>query len=252
VNQTEHKKQTVSGLKWNMLNQLIGQGLSILVNIIMMRLLKPEDFGLIGMITVFSGFLVVFRNFGLGNSLIQKQSTDKLDEDTIFWTNVSTGLLFTLLLVLLAPVISNFYNEPLLVGLIYAISITFLIQSLGTIQDAILKKKMLFKKLFFVNTISIVIASTIALFSAYMGLGVWALIAQQVTIALVSVVILWIISPWKPKFQFCLEKLKCHLGFGASLVGSQSVGYWTRNADNLLIGKFLGADSLGFTAALTQ
>ena len=99
--------------------------------------------------------------------------------------------------------------------------------------------------MFIVNSIAIVIAAITALSSAYLGFGVWALVFQQVTIAMVTMILIWIVTPWSPSLHFSIKKLRGHLEFGASMVSSQTLGYWTRNADNLLVGKVMGADALG-------
>jgi O-antigen/teichoic acid export membrane protein len=245
LDQATHKKQTVSGIKWNLLNQTITQGVTFVISLTLMRMLAPEQFGLIGMVTVFSGFLTVFRDFGLGNAIIQKKGINIKDKSTIFWVTLVVGFLLSILLLVLSPLLADFYNEPRVTAIASALSFLFFVQALGSTHNALLRKRLLYKKIFWVNTSAVIIGGTAALVAAYQDYGLWALVIQQVVTALLTTIALWLVFPFRPKFIFSLKRLKLHLKFGLPMVGTQSVNYWSRNADNLLIGRFLGADVLG-------
>jgi PST family polysaccharide transporter len=210
-----------------------------------MSLIVPREFGLLGMVTVFSGFLSVFKDFGLGSSLIQKKEIEKKEIDTIYWTTVSLGLFLTILLIVLAPVIAKYYDEPRLFEISLSLSFLFILQSFSSVQMSLAKKKMRFKLIFQVNTIAVVISGVIALFLAYSGFGVWALVIQQIAAAFLSSVVFFILSNYKPKLFWDKKTLKPHLNYSLPLVGRGSINYWSRNADNFFIGKFLGAELLG-------
>src|SRR5690554_4858507 len=108
IDKDKHKKDTLSGIKWTVLNQIISQGVTFGLGILLMSLIASREFGLLGMVTVFSGFLSVFRDFGLGSSLIQKKSIEKKEIDSIYWTTVGLGLTLTILMIFLAPIIAKY------------------------------------------------------------------------------------------------------------------------------------------------
>lgn len=198
------------------------------------------------MITVFTGFLEVFRDFGLSSSLIHRKEIDNLDKHTIFWATITLGFILTILLVTLSPIIAEFYDEPKLVPITKVLSLTFIFQALGGLQLTLLMKKLEFKKLFIVNSIAVFLAGFIAIYLAYSNYGVWTLVIQQLINVAAASLIVWFMTDYKPALQFSKKKLKLHLDYSLSLVGNNSLNYWSRNADNFLIGKFLGAEPLGF------
>src|SRR5699024_4791171 len=139
-------------------------------------LIPPREFGLLGMVTVFSGFLSVFKDFGLGSSLIQKKNIEKKEIDSIYWTTVGLGFMLTLLLIILSPVIANYYEEPRLLKISLTLSVLFILQSFSSVQMSLAKKKMRFKLIFQVNTTAVVLSGGIALLLAFLDYGVWALV----------------------------------------------------------------------------
>lgn len=241
-----HKSDTISGIKWNILSQLLNQGVTFVVAIILMRLVKPKEFGLLGMVTVFSGFLSVFKDFGLGSSLVHKREIDELDKHTLFWAILLFGSLLTGLFALLGKPLAAFYGEPRLVGITTALSFVFVVESTGSLQLSLLQKGLHFKKIFSASISGVVASGIIATYMAYSGFGVWALVVQQLVNVTVVSVVLWIASDYFPAARFSMERLRGHLDYSLSLVGNNSLNYWARNADNFLIGKFLGAEPLGF------
>lgn len=241
----EHKQKTVSALKWNMLNQVITQIVTFGIGILLMRLLKPTEFGLLGMVAVFSGFMNVFNNFGLGTALIQKKEIDEKDKSTIFYVNVAIGIFLTLILFFGSNFIASFYNTPKLERIAKYISVIFTIQALGMIHLTLLRKELDYKKIFIIKTITVIIGGSFALYFALNNYGVWTLVYQQIITGLLGTILVWLLVSWRPRFVFSIEHLKGHLKFSLPLLGTNTFNYWTRNADNLLIGKFLGSQSLG-------
>jgi O-antigen/teichoic acid export membrane protein len=245
VDKDKHRKATISGIKWNMLSQVVSLGLLFLVGILLMRFLTPAEFGLMGMVNVFSGFLFVLGNFGIASSLIQSKEIDELDKDTVFWFSLLINGLLAVLLIGSSPFIASFYNEAKLISIASVMSFVFVLQSIGSIHNALLRKHLEFKKLFINNTVSGVLAAIISITAALQGMGVWALVLQQVCTAFFATVLYWINDSYRPGFSFSKERLKKHLKFGLPLLGSHSFQYWIGNGDNLLIGKFLGVQALG-------
>lgn len=210
-----------------------------------MTLLPPTSFGLLGMVTVFSGFLSVFKDFGLGSSLIQRKELTQADIHTVFWTTVGLGILLSIILASISPLIASYYEEPKLLNITLALSFLFIIQSLSSTQLSLLKKQMNFKLLFKIKVTATLIAGITAVILAILDFGVWALVIQQLLSAFLITSFLFSFNKYVPRLQFDRLKLKSHLNFSLPLVGRGSLNYWSRNADNFFIGKFLGAELLG-------
>ncbi|MCF6351476.1 MAG: MOP flippase family protein [Cyclobacteriaceae bacterium] len=240
-----HKQKTVTSLKWNVLSQLLSSGTTILVTLILMKILGPEAFGLVGMVTVISGMLMVFKNLGLTTSLIQKKDINEVDKDTVFWISVALGISLALLLIAGSNPIAKFYNEPELKSITVAISSVFFFDALGSVHLALLQKNLFFKKIFFINTISVMVGGGVAIYMAFNGYGVWAIVVKQISTSVIVFILLWILTNWNPSFNFSRSTLNKHLSFSLPLLGNQIVNYWIRNADNFLIGKFIGTQALG-------
>lgn len=210
-----------------------------------MRFIDPVEFGLLGMVVVFSGFLNVLSNFGLGSSLIQKQETTAVDNDTIFWSTLGLSVFLALLLAAAAPWIAAFYEEPRLQLITVTISSLFLIQGLGATHTTLAKKQLDFRSIFYSNVGGVLVGGGLAVYLAFQGFGVWALVVQQLVTKTMQVLVIWIVIRYRPRAYWSKSILRDHLRFSLPLVGRNSLNYWSRNADNFFIGKFLGAGQLG-------
>ncbi len=239
------KQQTISGLEWSAGAQIAKQGLQFIISVILIRLLTPKDFGLIGMIMVFTGFAGLFSELGFGAALIQRKEIEERHLSSIFWLNVATGLILTCVVLAIAPVVATFYNEPRLKLLTIVLSATFFIGSIGIVQKAILKRSMNFRMLAIVETLAMVIAGIFAIAIAFLGFGVWSLVWQAIVSAIIGVIILWFLSDWKPSLRFNKNAAKELLGFSGNLLAFNVFNYWARNVDDLLIGKVIGSSGLG-------
>lgn len=239
------KKQTISGIEWSAGAQIAKQILQFIISIILIRLLTPKDFGLIGMIMVFIGFASLFSEMGFGAALIQKKEIEERHLSSIFWLNIVTGLILTGILLAIAPVIATFYNEPRLKLFTMVLSTTFFIGSLSIVQKTILIRSMNFRMLAIIETLTMSIAGIFAIILAFLGLGVWSLVWQAFVSAIIGVIILWVHSDWKPYLQFNRDAVKELFGFSGNLLGFNVFNYWARNMDNLLIGKVIGSSGLG-------
>ena len=241
----KHSSKTISSLKWNLLEQVFSQGITLILGITLMRLLKPEQFGLLGMVTVFSGFLNVFSDFGLSSSLIQKQDIHELDKSTIFWTSCTIGVILAAILFFSSGYLGDFYNEPGLKAIAKVQSASFIITSLATVHISLLRKTLSYKKIVLISILASTISAAVAMVMAFNNYGVWAIVAQQLLNALLLTIFFWMAISFKPTITFSGTRLKNHLKFGLPLFGSGTFSYWIGNGDNLLIGKFLGANALG-------
>jgi PST family polysaccharide transporter len=240
------KAKTIQGVGWSGISQFIRLLFHFITTVILARLLTPEDFGLLAMTVVFTNFVMIFNDFGLTAALIQHKKTNEEHYSSIFWVNISTGFILTLLVIALAPTIANFYNETRITAIVSVLALTFFISSFGIVQNALFAKKLNFKSLATIEVLAVLISGIMAIILAFSEFGVWSLVWQQIVYSFIATILLWKFSNWRPKFLFKWQRVKELLGFGMNLIGFSFVNYFSRNFDNLLIGKFLGSTSLGF------
>lgn len=239
------KEKMINGLIWNVLTNGINQILIIGTAIFLSRILAPEDFGLLGMVIVFTSFAGLFSELGFGAALIQQKNTSDETYTSVFWLNLGLGILFTLFFVGLAPVLSVFYEEPRLLEITVVISFSFLINALCSVQKNILSKQLAFKKIGKITLASALCSNTMAIVMAATGFGIWALVAKQMSGSIISLLLLWSTTQWKPKLYFEKKLIKNLIGFSLNVTGIKTLRYWAQKVDILVIGKLLGAYSLG-------
>lgn len=239
------KQKTLSAIGWTASANIVKQVFLFVIFVVLARLLMPEDFGLVGMILVFTGFVGIFGELGFGAALIQKKEIEEGHLSSVFWLNIAAGIILAAIVLSVAPLIAKFYKEPRLKLLTMLISINFLIGSLNIVHRALLNRSMDFRRLAIIETTTIVIAGTFAIILALIGFGVWSLVWQMIISTLVGVIMMWQVSSWRPKFCFDKNAVKELFGFSGNLLGFSVFNYWVRNSDDLLIGKFIGSSGLG-------
>ena len=238
-------KSVIGRVVWSFLNVLGNQGGRVVFTILLARLLSPDEFGLIAMITIVVGYADTLLNFGLGPALIQNQEVNQSDYSSVFWLNIFFGAILTSVIALSAPFIAAFYGEYTLVNLVLVLSTRYFIISFGIVHKVLLLKHQNIKKLTMVEFFSVLLSGLVAIYIATQGGGVWSLVAQILTQAVFFVCFLWVASSWSPSFVFSLNSIKKIFNFSINLFANNSLNYWTNNADNILVGKFLGDASLG-------
>jgi len=210
-----------------------------------MRLLEPTDYGLLGMAMVFIGFAGLFKQFGLSAALIQDQDVTPLQESSVFWLNLLAGVLLTTLFYVTAPLVAAFYRADALTEVVQLLSLTFTIGAVGIVPQALLKKAMAFDALAKIQIASVVVSGPVALVMAFQDWGVWSLVAQNLIGALAGSLLVWMYAPWRPSFSFSWQAVKSLLQYGANLTGFSVVNYWSRQGDDVLIGRYIGTAELG-------
>lgn len=240
------RSQALSGLMWRFMERFGAQGVTFVVSIILARLLDPEVYGVVAIVTVFTAILEVFIDSGLGNALIQKKDADDLDFSSVFFFNLLMCTVLYLLLFAVAPVIANYYKMPLLTPVIRVMSLTVIISGVKNVQQAYVSKHLLFKRFFFATLGGTIGAAVLGIWMAYKGYGVWALVAQGLFNATVDTLILWITVKWRPKLMFSFERFKSLFSYGWKLLVSRLLSTVYANIRQLIIGKLYTADSLAF------
>lgn len=241
-------RAAASGVAWTTLAKVVSQATGIGVTLLLARLLTPRDFGLVGMVSVFSGFVALLGELGFGAALVQRSELEERHLSTVFWFNSAAGLVLGAAMAAAAPLLAEFYGEPKLIGLTRAVALSFVIMPLGAVHQAVLSRKLGFKSLAWVDTAVALLSAVVAVIAALRGMGPWALVLRSLTVAGAGVVGLWLVAGWRPRVLFDARALKELLGFSANLFAFNAVNYWARNGDQLLIGKFLGAASVGIYA----
>lgn len=240
------KQSAVSGVRWSSVAQIVRQIMQFLTTAVLARLLSPSDFGLVGMATVITGFIGIFNDLGTSSAIIQrKQISDSL-VSTIFWVNVIIGILASLILLVCAPLVAIFYREPRVTEVLMVLALTFIISGFSIAHKAILEKKIAFRILAKIEIISVILGSITGISSAFLGLGVWSLVVQTLVFVSSTSILLWLTSQWKPQFVFCLSDLREVSSYSLNLTGFSVFNYFVRNADYILIGRFLGSQDLGY------
>jgi O-antigen/teichoic acid export membrane protein len=217
----------------------------LIVALVLARLLAPEDFGFAAMVLVFSSLVLVFSDLGLGAALVQARELSEDDRCTAFWVTVGSGVVFTAVAAALSPVIAAFYGEPQVASLCAVFSLVFIITSLGATQEALLVRNMRFRGLETRNMVASIAGAITGITIALNDGGAWAIIGQQLAEASCGAVALWFASPWRPSLRGSRESLRRLWAFSGWLVGHRLLYYVHRNADNILIGRFVGASALG-------
>lgn len=240
------KGKTLSGFIWRLAERFGAQGVSFIVSIVLARLLEPVAYGLIAMATVFTNILSVFVDSGMANALIQKKNADDLDYSTVFYFNMVMSAFVYLIVFFTAPLIAGFYNNSELITLIRVLSLSLLIYGVKSIQQAYVSKHMIFKKFFFATLGGTLFSAVLGILLAYLGAGVWALVAQQLSNALIDTIVLWFTVKWRPKWMFSFKRLKGLFSFGWKLLLSALIDTVYNNLRSLIIGKKYSSEDLAF------
>jgi len=242
---SELKQKAVKGAAWLGIGQVYNQIASLVVLAILARLLPLKAFGLIGMVAVFTAFLEMFQDFGLTHAVIQRKEVTEEQLSTIFFFTVACGAVLAGLTALAGPLIAAFYHEPELATIAKLMGLGFFISSFVHVHGALMRKALDFRKLVLIRIATSLVASAVGITLAFAGFGVYALVFKGLTTALVGVILTWAAVRWRPRVRPRFASAKDMLRFGGNVTGTSFLGYLNGNMGYLLIGRFLGAASLG-------
>lgn len=240
------KSAVLSSLFWKMMERGGVQGIQFIVQIVLARLLLPEDYGIIALVIIFISIANVFVQSGFSSALIQRENVDDADFSSVFYLSLFIACLTYVILFIAAPFIASFYEEPQIITVVRILSITLFFGAFNSIQNAFIARRMQFKKLFFSSTGAILLSGTVGIHMAYTGFGIWALVGQQLTNQLFIVVILWFTVKWRPKLIFSYASVKILFSFGSKLLLSSLINTLYTNLRSLVIGKMYNPAMLGF------
>lgn len=235
-----------SNLIWRFAERCGAQIVTLIVSIVLARILLPEEYGTISLITVFTTILQVFVDSGLGTALIQKNDADDLDFSSVFYFNFVVCLILYSGMFVAAPYIAFFYNNVSLTPVIRVISLTIIVSGVKGIQQAYVSRNMLFKRFFFSTIGGTLFSAAFGIGLAYAGCGVWALVGQQLSNTCIDTFILWMTVKWRPKKMFSWSRLKELLSFGWKMLASTLLDTVYNNIRSLIIGKMYSSSDLAY------
>lgn len=240
------KNSVVTNLLWRAMERFGAQGITLVVLLVLARLLDPEAYGVLAIVTVFTVLLEVFLDSGLGNALIQKKDADDLDFSSVFYVNIVFSLILYFLLFSAAPLIAKFYDMSELTALVRVLGLVLIISGMKNVQQAYVSRNMMFKKFFFSTLGGTLVAAVVGITIAYLGFGVWALVAQLLVNNLVDTAILWLVVPWRPKWMFSWQRFMDLFSYGWKLLASSMIYTINGNLRQLIVGKLYTTESLAF------
>jgi teichuronic acid exporter len=246
MNDKNLREKTLTGFKWSFLDNVGKYGGQFIVGIILTRLLTPEDFGLVGMITIFIVIGQSLTNSGFGQALIQKKNATNIDFSTVFYFNILASILIYSVIYFSAPLIANFYDQPQLILLTQIICLSFVIESFGRTHSTHLEKQLNFKAPAIIGLTSVILAGIVSITMAYTGYGVWALVTQVVLKSIITTILFWWASKWRPLLVFSKKSLKSLFMFGSKILVAGLMHSIFQNIYYLIIGRFFSAQTLGY------
>jgi O-antigen/teichoic acid export membrane protein len=241
----ELRHTVVKGSLALVFSQGISFGLSMISTLVLARLLTPTDFGLIGMVTVVINFIALFKDAGLSTATIQNSKIDSRQISTLFWINAGISLSLALIILLSSPLIAIFYKKPELTAVTAILSIEFLVQGTIIQHRALLQRHLKFTALAIIDIISQLSMIAVAIVMAALGFRYWALVGGTLASTFTLILLTVYSCPWSPSKMHKGTGVRNMLKFGGRLTLSNFVHYLSRNTDNLLIGRIIGAESLG-------
>nr|WP_302830761.1 lipopolysaccharide biosynthesis protein [uncultured Bacteroides sp.] len=240
------KNQAIKGFFWNSIERFSAQGIQFVLTIFIARILSPDDYGLIAMLSIFMAVAQVLVDSGFGNALIQKKERSEVDYSTAFYFNIIVSIIIYLLLYFTSPLIANFYEQSQLTQIARVFGFVLIINSFSIVQQARLTILLDFKKQAVASLISVVVSGIVGIYIAYCGYGVWALVWQAIFAAFCRGVIFWIYAHWFPGYVFSMRSFHYMFSFGSRLMLASLLHTVYTNMYSLVVGKVFTASTLGY------
>jgi O-antigen/teichoic acid export membrane protein len=243
---TDLRRSAAFGLQWSTASQFFRQGVQVLTTILLARLLAPSDFGLVSMAAVVTAFVQVFGDLGTASAVIQRKHVSGDFLSSIFWGNTLFGIVVTAVVAAIAPLAAAFFGDPRVASILRVLSLGFLAGGLGIVQKAVMERDLAFRRLAYLETAATAAGAVVGIGLAFSGAGAWSLVWQSVATAAATTVLFWFGARWRPGWVFRWSEVRPVAGYSANLTGFNVLNYFARNADYILIGRFLGAVPLGY------
>ncbi|WP_187261811.1 lipopolysaccharide biosynthesis protein [Pontibacter beigongshangensis] len=255
--QTDHikadlKGRSVRGGISTMAAQVLTFIMTTAQTVVLARLLVPEDFGLIAMVSSVTGFVTIFKDLGLSSAIIQKEKLTQQEVSSVFWLNVLICLGIALGIALLSPAIAYFYDEDRLLPITLIFALNIFIVGFSIQHGALMRRQMRFKRLSLIQLSAVSINILAGILMAWLGFGYWTLVLQGFIFTVLETIALWTSCDWRPSFSFKILNVKPFVKFGAGISGFDLVNHFSRNMDDIFVGKFVGSVALGLYSKAYQ
>ena len=242
---SELKDKTAKGVSWGFVDNFLNYGIVAIANVVLARLLTPSDFGVIGMTTIFITLSTSLVDSGFTGALTRKKEVDDSDLSTVFHFNLAISFLLYAILFFTAPCIADFFGEDILVPIIRILSLSLVVNALGIVQKVLFIRKIDFKTQAKISLLSSVASSLLAIGAAFWGMGVWSLVVLQLGKAVISTLMLWGISGWRPHLLFSGKSFREMFSFGSRLLITSIISAIWTEMYSFIIGKFYTSSLLG-------
>lgn len=239
-------QETAKGLKWTLLNKLTMYPLQLVYGMVLARLLTPTEMGIVGLTAIFFAIAGTLKDSGFGGALIRKIDRTEEDCSTVFWFNIAMSFVLSAILFLLAPWFAEWYHQPELLWLTRVSAILMFVSSSGGVHWTLYSARRDFKTPAIIGVCITLVSMPVCLYLAYRGWGVWALMTQNIVGSLLSLIVIWIVSPWKPRFVFSKKSFKELFGYGSKLAASSLLDTGYNNLLTFFIGKIYSPAQLAF------
>ena len=240
------KQKTASGFAYKFAERAGAQGLNFIISLLLARLLLPEEYGVIALVTVFITICDVFVTYGFGNSLIANKDSDQTDFSTCFYFGLMLAAVVYVGVFFAAPLLADFYDTEILTPVVRVMGLRVPLAAINSVQHAYVSKKMMFRKFFFSTLIGTVVSGVVAIIMAYMGCGVWAMVEQYLGNVIMDTVFLWIIVGWRPTREFSTARLKKIYSYGWKILVVGLIDTTYSQLRSLIIGKKYSKDDLAY------
>lgn len=238
--------QTLKGVKWGAVEKFSMQAVQFVVTLVMARLLTPDDYGTVGLVAIFIAVAQSLIESGFAQALVRKQDRTDSDCSTVFFFNLVVSVVLYFMCFIAAPFVAAFYNIPILTNVMRVICLVLVINGLALVQRALFTANVDFRAQAKATILAGLISGVCGVISALYGFGVWALVVQQITNAIVNTIALWTISSWRPKFVYSWNSFREMFGFGSKFMISGIINTVYNNISGMIIGKVYTASTLGF------
>lgn len=238
-------KEIRKGFIWNFSEQASFKLMQFVIQIVLTRLLMPEDYGLVALSLAFVNFATVFVNAGFGSALIYKKDATTEDFSSVCWTNIGIACFLYIILFFTAPIIADFYNDERITLIIRIMTVSLILGAYNSVQIAIVQKNMQFKKSFLANVTSVSTSAILGIWAAFSGYGVWSLVIQYITNRIIATLSFYLLNRWLPKFTYSWNAVKSLFSYGWKLMVSSMLSTLSADIYSLVIGKYFSKAQLG-------
>ena len=241
-----HKSSIISNMFWKFAERTGAQIVTFILSLVLARLLSPNEYGIIAMVTVFIAIANVFVESSFGNALIQKKDADNLDFSSVLFLNIGLSLVLYGFIFVSAPIVADFYGYVILTPIMRVMGLRIIVAAINSVQHAYVSRNMIFKRFFYSTIGGTIVSAIVGISMAYMGFGVWALVAQYMVNTTVDAIVLWFTVKWRPEIQFSIIRVKSLFSFGWKLLVAQLLGTLANQSRQLIIGKMYTSSDLAY------